>query len=728
MSKPARITPVEQLPGKQFDSGWRRWLNDPRAVCLLLAIATLTAFWPVVYADFINYDDTDYVTSNPQVQAGLSWKGVTWAFTTNHASNWHPLTWLSHMLDVTLFGKKPTGPHCINLLCHTVNVLLLFSLLKRLTGALWRSALVASLFALHPLHVESVAWLAERKDVLSTLFGLLTLLAYARYAEGTTDPNQKSKRFYGAALATFALGLMSKPMLVTWPFVMLLLDYWPLRRFEFAGFRQQRETLARLGMEKIPFLLLSVISCGLTIWAQQRAIQPLEHLPMTQRWANAFVAYGCYLEKALWPVDLALPYLHPGHWPAMQVAIATIAVTGICLGVILTARTYPYLLTGWFWYLGTLVPVIGLVQVGAQAMADRYTYVPLIGVFIIFAWGGAEVCLRWRLPTCARITSAILILLVCGSLTRRQAQYWRDSETLFAHAAAVTKDNFVALGNIGGVLFERGKLEAAMDFYLQSHHANPRYPEALNSIGAVLAAKGQENEAMEWFRKALLVQPTHPDALFNMGNAMVRVGNTDEAIQFFQAAIRIKPDNYEARNNLGNSFAKLGRIDDAIVQYESAVKYKPDAAVIRKNLGEMLAAKGKLDEAVAQYRQVLAYTNDAGTHYSLGLTLAIQGKWSEAVEHYTATLHLSPTNADAHYNLGYALRTQGQLDQAAMHLTESIRLKPKFALAHFNLGCVLADKNEREQAIVHLHEALRLKPDYPEAQEKLNSLVNQTGK
>jgi protein O-mannosyl-transferase len=699
--------------------GWRAVFSHPAFISVGLAAATIFSFWPVIHADFINYDDPEYVTANSHVQQGLTWKNVAWAFTTDCASNWHPLTWLSHLLDVTLFGQSAAGPHGVNLLLHTANALLLFFLLQQMTGARWRSAFVAALFALHPLHVESVAWVAERKDVLSTFFWLLTLLAYARFVQAQKNFNPKLKFFYALTLAWFALGLMSKPMLVTLPFVLLLLDFWPLGRIK--NEKLKIKNFWQLVREKIPFFLLSAAACAATVWAQQKAMLSLTHLPLADRINNALVAYCGYLGKTIWPVDLVLPYLHPGHRPAMQVVLAAILIAGLCLGAIRFHKFFPFGFVGWFFFLGTLVPVIGVVQVGSQSMADRYTYVPLIGIFIILAWGVGEVCVRWWLPKPLVIVPGILLLVGSGFLTRQQADYWHDTQRLFGHATAVTPDNFIAWSNIGGSLFEQGKLDEAMGYYQKAYAINPNYAEAANSIGAVLASKNSD-EAIDWFRKALAIQPNHPAALFNMGNALFKQGNSSESVACFQQALQSEPENFEARNNLGNALLKLGKIDDAILQYKLALEYKPDGAVIHKNLGEMLAAKGKLAEAIQQYRQVLALTNDAATHYSLGLTLAVQGKWDEAITHYTETLRLKPSHADAQYNLGYALKVRGRLDESAVHLREALRLKLEFPLAHFNLGCVLADQGQRDEAMLHLRAALRLKPDYADARKKLDSL------
>jgi protein O-mannosyl-transferase len=708
------------------ETAFVRFVKHPLVATALLTLATVLAYWPVVHARYINYDDTDYVTENARVQTGLTWKGIVWAFTSNHASNWHPLTWISHMLDVEWFGTGATGPHCVNLTLHVANTALLFLFLKRITNARWRSFLVAGLFALHPTHVESVAWVSERKDVLSALFFMLTLLAYEKYVsavkiKSVDEPQSSSRLWYFVTLFVFALGLMSKPMLVTLPCLMLLMDWWPLNRFGSAEFKLQLMATTRLVWEKVPFFVLSGISCALTTWAQQKAIQPLEHLGFGDRVANAFVAYVQYLSKMFWPTKLALPYLHPGQWPAAQVWFSIALVgTGVVLAMRM-ARKRPYFFTGWFWYLGMMVPVIGFVQVGIQAMADRYTYLPFIGAFIALVWGLAEAFTHWKLSKKTGYLVSVTTLAVCGVLTHRQATLWHDSETLFKYSAVVTEGNFVALGNVGGMLFESGRLDEALDYYQQSHRTNPHYPEAVNSIGAILASRG-DVAAIDWFRKTLDMQPNHADALFNMGNALAKSGNSAEAARFYHSALDARPDNFEARNNLGNNLIRMGKIDDAIYQYRLALDYNPDAAIIHKNLGEALAAAGKLNEAVLHYRTALLNTNDAGVNYSLGMTLAVQGHWAEAARHYEACVTLWPTHAEVRYNLGYAFQMQRQWDRAVQHLREAVRIKPDFAIAHFNLGCVLIEQGLLDEAKKHLGEALRFKPDYLEARKKLESV------
>jgi protein O-mannosyl-transferase len=700
----------------------RQALAHPAPACALLVVVTLAAFWPVTHAAFINFDDPDYVTENARVQAGVSWSGAAWALRAHYASNWHPLTWLSHMLDVSLFGKGAAGPHCVNLFLHSANGALLFLWLCRMTGVHWRSFLVAALFALHPLHVESVAWIAERKDVLSTFFWMLTLLMYGRYVEQSKVESAKSKTWYGLALVCFAFGLMSKPMLVTLPFVLLLLDYWPLSRFGLNTPGPKLKTFLPLIREKGPFFLLSAGSCAVTILAQRGAIQSLTGLPLGLRAANSVVAYVRYLGKAFWPAGLAIPYPYPPHWPEGQVILAGLLMAGLCAGAWWGRRRWPFLLTGWFWFLGGLVPVIGLVQVGTQAMADRYTYVPLIGLFVVIVWGAAALQGRWRLPKTLPGLAAVLLLAACGVLTWRQASYWQDSERLFRHAAAVTKNNHTALANIAAALFARGELDEAISYCRKALEAKPDYPDALNNLGAALEKKGGA-ESMDYYREALRLNPFHSGALYNLGNALLARGRNAEAADCFAAVLRVKPDNLEARNNFANELLTIGRIDEAISQYRIALSLHPANDKVLKNLGAALVRKGKLDEASIYYRRALKVEPDDGTaHYALGLVLALQAKWDEAIQHYTASVRLLPPNPEVEYNLGYAFRMSRKLPEAVVHLGEALRLRPEFPLAHFNLACVLAQQARREEALAHLTEALRLQPDYPEARQKLVEL------
>ncbi|HVO83821.1 MAG TPA: tetratricopeptide repeat protein [Syntrophobacteria bacterium] len=633
------------------------------AVCLLLLAVTLAVYWQIGDHQFIRYDDTIYVTDNPHVKRGLAWSSVVWAFTATEEANWHPLTWLSHMADCQLFGLRPRGHHLTSLFLHLANVLLLFVVLNRLTGALWRSAFVSALFALHPLHVESVAWVAERKDVLSTLFWLLTMLAYARYVEKPTRAR------YALTLVAFALGLMAKPMLVTLPFVLLLLDYWPLDRVA-AGRRsdepskrrrkkirpsEQRLPLSRLVREKTPFFVLVAISSVVTFSFQQRAgaVVDTEIFPLSSRMANALVSYLRYIGKMIWPSGLAVLYPHPGtSLPLWWGAGAGLALLGLSILVVLVLRRRPYLAVGWLWYVGTLVPVIGLIQVGVQAYADRYTYVPLIGLFIMIAWGVPELLGGWAHARTVLAVSAATALAALTACTWIQLGYWKDSLSLFSHTLQVTTKNYVAHNNLGNALADRGKVE--------------------------------------------------------------------EAISHYAEALRIKPDHAEAYNNWGTVLEEQGRFEEAVDRFRMALKVKPDYAAAHSNLGLALERQGRHEEAIAQYLEALRLDPTyAQAHNNLALALAARGQQDEAMAHYAEALRLRPDYAEAHNNLGHLLVGLGRLDEAAIHFAEAVRYNPDYAKARNNLGIVLVRLGRLDEAAAQFREALRIKPDYGEARNNL---------
>ncbi|HYV26833.1 MAG TPA: tetratricopeptide repeat protein, partial [Candidatus Eisenbacteria bacterium] len=552
-------------------TGGLNFLNSPRAICIVLACAVFASFLPVFKNDFVNYDDPDYVTSNSHVTSGLKWENVKWAFTAGHASNWHPLTWLSHMLDCELYGEKAMGPHATSLLLHAANTVLLFLLLRRMTGTHFRSALVAALFGLHPLHVESVAWISERKDVLSGLFFFLTIGAYAMYAEKSAVTSQSSGaakkesiRWYCASLAFFALGLMSKPMIVTVPFVLLLLDIWPLRRLS-------SPALPRLLFEKLPFFVLAVGSSVVTFLVQRKGGAVSASISLCARISNALVSYARYLGKTVWPFDLSVLYPHPGQWAANAVLGSIVLLLVITVLIVKFARarqskleassrdpseaispkesrwTRPWFLVGWLWFLGTLIPVIGIIQVGIQSMADRYTYLPLVGIFIILAWGAAEAFERFYpeglpLPALNGFTISVAVILVaCGLRTANQATYWRDSETLFRHAVLVTKNNYLAYNNLGYYLSGKDKIEEAMENYRRALEINPNYEDARNNLGFALAGLKKPAEAIVQYEMALRIRPEHVEVHNNLGNALSEIGKIDEAIQHYRFVLERKP-------------------------------------------------------------------------------------------------------------------------------------------------------------------------------------------
>ena len=516
-------------------------------VALLLAGATLATYWPVTGHPFVAYDDEFYVVNNSRVTAGFGWQEVRWAFTTFHEANWHPLTWLSHQLDVTLFGLDAGRHHLTSLLIHTANTLLLFLLLGRLTGLLWRPALVAALFALHPLHVESVAWVAERKDLLCAFFVLLTLIAYRRYCR------QPAWGAYGLALLCFACALLAKPMAVTIPCLLLLLDVWPLARFS------GRAASARaLLLEKLPFFLLSLASAVVTIAAQKSggAVISLESVGFGQRLANGVVATGSYLAKTAWPRKLAPLYPFPLHIPLWQVWGAA-AFLGVVVALALWQRQQrPYLAVGLCWYLGMLVPVSGVMQVGQQGMADRYTYLPLIGIFIVLAWGMGELFPRWRCRQEALGATAVGVVALLGVATRQQVGFWRDSETLFRHTLAVTEGNYVMHHNLGVVLENQGRLAEAVAEHARGVALRPLSAESHYYLANALYRQGRTEEAVASYRQALLLKPGYGEAHNNLGAALHLLGRQEEAIAHYREALRLDPADDKARANLESILAE----------------------------------------------------------------------------------------------------------------------------------------------------------------------------
>jgi tetratricopeptide (TPR) repeat protein len=614
--------------------------NNYVSVCiyLALAVATLVVFWPVYGFDFLNYDDLGHITENRHVAGGLSLDGVIWAFTTNYFGNWHPMLWLSYMLDCQLHGIEPGWYHLTNLFIHICSTLLLFAALKSMTAAPWRSAFVAAAFALHPLHVEPVTWISTRNHLLSSSFWMLTILAWARYVE------KPAAGKYLLALLFFAFGLMSKPMVVTMPFVLLLLDYWPLERFE-------QKTLRRLVCEKIPFFILSGVLSVVTFFVSRSfgAMVAVDVISPRIRIANAFISYAKYIWKMLWPAGLAVHYPHPGQSLSMYHAVAAaVLLLAISVPVIRIAKGHGYLLTGWLWYLLTLVPVIGLVQAGAQAMADRYTYIPSIGIFIIVAWGMNELLGKWRYRRIILGISASIILLSWSVCCRYQLRFWPDSMSLFKHAIEVTKNNDVAQFGLAKAFRQQGKLDEAIEHYTEALRINPNYPHVHVDLGIALFEKGKANQAIEHFNQALQLKPDFADAHTNLGYALIRQGKFDEAAVHLRKAIALDPYAAKAHYHLAMLLARQDKIDETITHLRQAVAAGPNWLPAINDLAWILATNPDSQlrdpaEAIRLAERACELTNYQRPDLlnTLAAAYASSGKFAEAVTTAEKALQLA---------------------------------------------------------------------------------------
>lgn len=622
------------------------------AISILLAGLTLALYFPMVHHEFINLDDWQYVVENPDIRSGLSLQGFRRAFTSLHASNWHPLTWLSHMADYDIYGLNPGGHHMTSLLFHVLNTVLLFLVLTRMTGAPGRSGVVAALFAIHPLHVESVAWVAERKDVLSTFFLILTLGSYALYVE------KPDKWKYGTTVALYALGLMAKPMLVSLPLLLLLLDDWPLRggaipvlplpetvnagKREGKGGRPPvvsperravpvkkvnslvrtpgRRDLKHRIVEKIPFFALAMASSVITLYAQAKggAMRSLDAIPLAERISNALVSYVAYVGKMFWPARLAVFYPYPEAVPLWKPLGAAVFLILVTFFVLRRKTRFPWFFTGWFWYLITLFPVIGIIQVGPQSLADRYTYIPLIGLFIAATWGIGEIFSRWRVPVLLSSLAVCVVLAGFSVKTWFQLGHWKSSVTLFEHALKVTKNNDLA-------------------------H---------NNLAVALAGAGERDQAVAHYREALRIRPDHYNARFNLANHLSALGDTQEAIKHYREAIRLKPDYTAAHNNLGLLLFRRGKLEEAEFHFLEAVKYGPVRAGMKYNLGMISIARGDDDRGIQFLQEALRMKPDYGEAYNLlGVIYARQGKEKEAAECFRRALSCDPRFDAARLNL-----------------------------------------------------------------------------
>jgi Tfp pilus assembly protein PilF len=559
------------------------------AICFALVAIMFAVLGQTLGHDFVNYDDPVYVSENPQIQAGLNWRSVVWAFTHVHSNNWHPLTTMSHMLDWQLFGARPGAHHLVNVLLHSANAVLLFVLLAQVTNRVWSSAFVAAVFAVHPLHVESVAWIAERKDVLSGLFFFLTLLAYVRY---TRKPGVAR---YLTMSILFVCGLLSKPMLVTLPVILLLLDYWPLGRFEKT--EDRRQTTTKLIVEKIPLFALSIGSAIATLIAQRGGIVQVGHLPLTWRAANALLVYLIYIWQMIWPANLATIYPHPGPLPIWETAIVAAVLVLITIAAFVLRKRQPYLITGWLWYLIMLVPVIGLIQVGSQAHADRYTYLSEIGLYIAIAWAIVDLARSFRFSREVFAVAAPVVIVLFGWRAWIQASYWHDTERLWNRTFAVTGRNDIAHFNYGEFLLKKHRLDEAIaefNILLASH---PSDPDMNFQLGAAFAEKGEYDAAARHFEKTLEVEPKNPEAETNLANALLNSGKTDEAVEHYRNIVGREPSSALAHYNLAVGLHRLGQLPEAIAHYKEALRIDPNYPDANRFLGEALLQNGQPVEA-----------------------------------------------------------------------------------------------------------------------------------
>jgi tetratricopeptide (TPR) repeat protein len=706
-------------------------------ICCFLAISTAAVYWQVLSSDFVNFDDQIYVTENSHVQKGLTAENLVWAFASYDVAYWHPLTWLSHMLDCELFGLKAGGHHLTSLILHIANSLLVFWVLRRATGAMWRSALVAALFALHPFNVDSAAWIAERKNVLSTFFWLLTMWAYTSYAY------RGGAGRYLLTLLLYALGLLAKPMLATLPFVMLLLDYWPLKRFQSApegttdGLAQSEAAdrpfwrAAGLLAEKIPLFALSALSVSSFCWAVERpgTAVSTEMVPVKLRIANALVSYVNYGAKMIWPRGLAVYYPYPSHVPLWEVVTALLLIGCVSALVLLALRGKPYLAVGWFWYLGTLVPVIGLYQAGLwPAIADRWAYVPLIGLFIMIGWGGGDLAKRLRLP---KLAVALIVCAWLSALTTAtwfQVGHWRNGATLFEHALDVTSGNYIAHYNLGNIRLREDRTAEAIEHYKKAVAFHPKYVDAHYNLGIALSAAEQYAEAVKEYRTVLQLRQSHKKVLSRLADALARSGHLDEAITYYNKSLQKQPGDAEALNNLALALVRKGQIDEAIERYAEALEIDPNSVEVLNNLGNALVKQGEVKQAVTHYQKALRLRPDfAETLYNLANALRQMGQFAEAVGHYQKALTLNEDNKDAHYGLGLALAELNKQDEAVTHLKEAIQLDPDFAQAHYNLGMVFFRQQNIEQAIEQFREVLRIHPNDAEMHFNLGVLLDKNG-
>ncbi len=708
-----------------------------------LALLTLAAYEGLRRNDFVKFDDPEYITENTRIQSGLTLDGIVWAFTSGEAANWHPLTWISHMIDIQLFGLNPAGHHLHSLVLHILATLMLFWVLHRMTGAAWPSVFVALAFGVHPAHVESVAWGAERKDVLCAFFWMLTMVAYVWYAKRGGIVR------YVLVIVCFALGLMAKPMIITLPIVLLALDVWPLRRLwrdparrigpvidpKTAPKGTQKTTtktappvaprgapttyrpasLFLLILEKMPLFALALTSGVVTFLVQQSggAVAGLD-VSLPFRLANAVLSYGRYLGKMVLPINLAVIYpLPPEGWPFWMPLVSVLILLAITAFVLFSARKRPYLLAGWIWYVVTLAPVIGLVQVGSQAMADRYTYLPSIGVLIMVAWGAADLAAKWsrRATAGAVVTGVLGLAMVIG--THVQVSYWKDGATLYGHALAVTRNNYALHCCLGTVLEDQGRLDEAEQQYRESMRICPTFTDAYLCLGQVMQLKGKYVESLEAYEEARKLNPADFRGPFKVGEAKSKLGAWAEAEESYRQTIRMSPNFAKAYLALGQVLAVQQKYPEALEAYAKAMRLDPTDPGLYYRIGAVYAQQGTLDKAAENLRRSLAMNpNLTEAYVALGIVLQKEGRPEEAITQFRTAVKIKPDNAEAWGNLGDTFQGQGKLAEAVDAYTRCVRARPNEAATYSKLGEVLKQQGRVKEAVAQHQQALRIDPDF----------------
>lgn len=665
------------------------------AICLLLAAGTFIVFGQVANFQFLNYDDDVYVTANPVVLQGPTWNGIVTVFTQPQNSGWNPLTTITHMLDVKLFGLNPRFHHLINVFFHAANVALVFLLLRKMTGRIWQSAAVAALFAVHPMHVEPVAWVSSRKDVLSTHFFLMTLRFYVDYAD------RARKRDYALAVWHFVCALLAKPMVVTLPFILLLLDYWPLRRTRFLAAEDpaKMRSAGRLLSEKIPFFVLTAAGCAITYWAQSTggAVRSMDEITWSQRLANSVVSYGVYLAKTVWPARLAPYYPYQDAYPLPWVAVCVAALALITVAVVLRRRQEPFLLVGWLWFAGSLAPVIGIIQIGSFARADRFAYLPHIGLFIALVWGVDALMRRVpaRKAAAACVSAAAILPLMAASFV--QTMHWSNSVSLWKHTLSVTSNNAVAHNNLGVALLQRAPawteparrnqdLTAAIENLESAVKISPSYADALNNLGIAMDHAGRREDARQRFLEALDADPDFSDAYVNLGNLSAAEGKHEEAVLQYDKAIAVRPEDGRAYFNKGLALERMNKSIEAADAYAQAVLRMPGNAIAHAKLAGRLNATGHFDKALDEARRAIALDPSYFEgYYNLGLTSLSLGRPEEAIDSFRKSAELNPDHMLSHATLAALLMNTGQGEEAARHFEETLRLAPNHEAARRSL-------------------------------------------